>query len=1220
MKRKHLLLSSFLAFSLAGFCTPVPVKVTMNATSATMSMKDSEGNPVEVGTPQGQTYNFETEPGKYTLTAYDKSNPSIINGTIEITVSDRDGSIFDDDLDGQYKDGIDDINQFTIITNTVYVTNKHDDDSSSAWSLEAGDYTLDIRVNTREGEKIEVTRGSGKTASRYTFLALNGNSYHVAFIPNEEHRKEGYMTLYRGGTLTANINISGAIPQGGDFSITVPSAADLELGMKFTHFTDYTIIRPEKIENANGGKTYTYRLANGQIYNYRTWKPDGLTHAGYFTMSLDPASCPDIRFDEADYASHSPQAINHSVKSNGGYETGDILLNINPRGHITLKPGEEFLVHGMRMWEVSDNSTNNYFMEPDFHYTVLDSDFRPSSDVIEIENCSESGTSAWSKITATAPGTAIVLVTYDGINLNFYNKTEKREYMGGEYWGAIWPENTGVFVVSVGGSESQADPNMTVNEQYNQNALRLAGKYVDSEHDVFYYLDSEEGFPFTFTPSGVKEITMASPAISETAASYSGFSSKDVTLNGDGSCTLMLRYGRNIIRFADASGNATYQIVSAKPCHREITNETRPGSAVFQPGDKVKIQYSGLFHPANKIAGIYNMSAYVTYNGFPNGSSLILGSGQYTFGSAPSAQAVTVEIPDTLDVTASPVLLMNEGVIQVNGYGDPIGNHRNTSPVAGRSPNFTAVPHKTYFGAIPDIMLPLTPYKTFQIALEGAPKDADVVLAFAGKTLEADERGLYSGTYGTYSVTVKADGYRCFRNSYEIPDDADGLIKFTVAMEELGDAWDGKSMAQPATDSEGIYQIVTPAELAWFADHVNSKASDQDAILLSDLHLGNFDWTPVGTASASAFSGKFDGQGHTIAGLYISTTTNYQGLFGYVKEGSILGLSVEGSVSGKQYVGGLAGYLAANSSVDRCANHAKVSGSGTYVGGITGYVSVATATVSNAYNTGAVSGTTNCGGVIGSNNKDAVISNIFNVGEVKGSGVGGCIGGTTAKDKVSNAYSTTEYNVTAGQTLVSDERMASGEIAFLLGDAFFQTIGEDLYPRFEGLKVYHDDDTDEYFNRATGFKIDLGEGFGDVRIENNTLLMPKGSTYGLSLIATPALARLPEIVWTASDESVVTLEPAANSGISVTAVKPGNATIKAECSGNPEMSDVCNLVVNVSSGIENILSDFEDCQVSVFDIAGRCILRDVTVASLKTLSPGIYIVRSDVREIKLLVK
>lgn len=44
-------------------------------------------------------------------------------------------------------------------------------------------------------------------------------------------------------------------------------------------------------------------------------------------------------------------------------------------------------------------------------------------------------------------------------------------------------------------------------------------------------------------------------------------------------------------------------------------------------------------------------------------------------------------------------------MIQVNGYGDPIGNHRNTDPLTGRDANLNAVAHKTYFGRVPQTVI-----------------------------------------------------------------------------------------------------------------------------------------------------------------------------------------------------------------------------------------------------------------------------------------------------------------------------------------------------------------------------------------------------------------------------------------------------------------------------------------------------------------------------------
>ncbi len=1050
MKLKHLLLP------LAGVvCTmqteAAPVKVTMNTVSTTMSLtaKDS-GTAVETGDATNRIYNFETPAGEYILTAY-ATNGETVNGTIEITIPETD-----------------DAQDIRVITNTVYVTNKHTD--NTVWTVANGDYTLDVTVNTREGLHQTVTVGNSVTAGRKTFLALNGNSYNVSFIPSEEHVAEGFTTLYKSGTLTGNVNVYGAIPKGEDYSVSLPADAELVLGIKFTHFTTFTTVEPKSVTIEGDKKTHTYYLAQGQVYNFRTWKEGGLTQAGYFTMSADASRRTQLDFNDSDYSAYNPKQINHSVESNAGFETGDIFVNINERGHLSMTIGEKYDAHAMRTWQLTDNSTNNYFMEPDFHYTIVDPEGKPSKGVIEISNA-DTHESPWSEIKAIGNGTAIVLVTYDAISV----KMNGSAYLGGEYWGAIWPENTGVYVVTVGDDAKGINPNMTINAKYNTGTLKVAGKNVDAEHDVFYYLDTEAGASYTFTPEGVDNVSIAYPTIGSQTVSFNGFGTEGVTKNEDGSYTLLLKEGRQIVKLSDASGKSVYQVLTAKSCHREIVNLSREGSKTFQPGDKVKIQYSGLRHPANKLAGIYNMSAYVTYNGNPNGSSLILGSGQYTFGSAASAQAVTIEIPEDFDTTTKPAFILDEGVIQVNGYGDPIGNHRVISPTAGRSPNFTAVAHKTYFGAIPDVSIPVSAFKTFEIKIENNVDDAEMIVIFKpeNKELEPNDKGLYEGTYGTYSVVAIKSGYRCYRHEFTIDDNAEGVQTFVVEMEQSDVCWDGESLTEPNQEN-GEYLIATGSELAWFAQHVND-GNKADARLVKDIDLGNFAWTPIGISvwppsagDTHEFTGSFKGEGHKIEGLYINKPdATYQGLFGAVNNSSISGISVYGEVSSKDFAGGLIALMGENVTVDRCASYVDLTCLGSNSGGIAGRCDGKSSAITNSYNCGTITGTNNCGGILGANFDNIAIRNVFNTGEIRATKAGACIGtNTAANSNTENAFSIYEYAVTDGQTLVTEEQMCSGEVAYLLGEAFGQEIGVEEHPVLGGMKVYYDEATNSYSNKG----------------------------------------------------------------------------------------------------------------------------------------------------------
>lgn len=1056
MKKTKLLICALaLASGLGiGSAQAADVKVTMSLKSPTMTLTPKGGgDAVEVGEKSDYTYSFNASAGDYVLTAY-APDASTVTGTIEISVEDSK-----------------DVQEFIVYTIQAYASNK-------GWTIENGDYSINVKVYSREGKDMVTTLGNTTTAGRYSFLALNGCTYYATFVPSETRKAEGYTEVTKSATLTGEVTANIAIPLGSDFTVTVPENAYFELNQKFSHYVDFTKINPTSEEVKDGNRLITYNLSQGQVYNYRTSMEGKLTQAGKFTMEKVEENRPTLVFTQADYDAMSPKAINHSVQSNQGYETGDIFVNINEHNYLTMKSGESFKAHAMRTWELTDSQTNNYFIEPDFNYTVLDLDGKPSSGVIEIE---QKEGSAWADIKAIGKGTAIVLVTYDAIAVNQYSKTVKSPYMGGEYWGAIWPENTAAYVVSVDMPETSANPNMMINEKYNVNqetgesTLKNAGKYVDAEHDVFYYLDTEDGYKYTFTPDSVAEISIAYPTIGENMATYTGFGSNGVTKNEDGSYTLLLKEGRQIVKIVGADGNATYQVLTAKTCHREYINVNRPGSKIFQPGDKVTIQYSGLRHPSNKLAGIYNMSAYITYNGIPNGTSLILGAGQYTFGSVSSAQAVTVEIKENHDINETPEIVMNEGVIQVNGFGDPIGNHRNILFSAGRNPNFTAVAHKTYFGAIPDVAIPVTATKNFDIKVTCNVEDAEIEMTYLSKKVELVD-GATTGTYGAYSITAKKAGYHCYRNVFNIDDDAEGVQVFEVVMVEDANSWDGVSVKEPQ-EVDGVYQIAVPAELAWLAKQVNDKAEVKPSVQTADIELGGYPWTPIGTSS-NTFSSTYDGQNHKITGLYINNgTSNTQGLFGCVegKDGApakVSGVNVYGEVTGKRNVGGVAGELGAFAIVDRCSNHATITGTSDRIGGVVGGMFMSSDTLTNCYNTGEIISSSTRGGVVGYFRAGCVINNIYNIGKVKeGANSSACIGTNTDKSAFTNVFAIEDYDNKKGYTLVTEDQMKSGEVAYLLGEAFYQEIGVDDYPVFDGMKVGYDEANNVYYNIGKYYKI-----------------------------------------------------------------------------------------------------------------------------------------------------
>ena len=650
------------------------VTVTMNAKSKLIQslVNIATSESVSVGEPTSNKYTFEAPDGSYLLTAT-AGDGETVSGTIQL------------DIDADHT-------AFTIYSPEVRVRN-------TDW-VYGTDYSLNLLITTKEGQTVNTTMGDN-TSGNKMFMLFDGNTYYLDLVPSEARQAEGYLTSTYSGTVNFNSTIQVEAPMGYAYSVTVPAGATCFIGTKSAHFVKFKEVAPESI--TDGGTVYNYILADKQQYNYRIMQEGELTQAGIFTMSGDETKRPALAFTDADMEARSPKAIDHDVTSNGGYNVGDLFLNINPAGFLQLSGvGDTYDILPMRNWELTNSITANYFIEPDFHFTVVNLNGETDESVVKVEN---------ELLTAVGEGTAIVLVTYDGIHLDYYNNSAtSSSFAGGNDWGAIWPENTGAFVVTVGQQATGIVPNITINEEYLSTVTpwgggdpidtKLSMENVDAEFDVLYYLDTEDGFSYTFTPEGVASVTLARPVIGETMASYTGFSSEGVTANGDGSYTLLLTEGRNIVCLTNAEGKSVYQVMTAKPCHRDI----KVGDEVVdivKPGDAVTVQYSGLYHPAGKLAGIHNFNAFLDYKKASEGISVTKGKGnQYTMAANAAPQAVTFTVPDDW---SKKTIELADGVMGISGFGDPIGNHRATSKTTGRAPNFTAIQQNAVFGRVPAV-------------------------------------------------------------------------------------------------------------------------------------------------------------------------------------------------------------------------------------------------------------------------------------------------------------------------------------------------------------------------------------------------------------------------------------------------------------------------------------------------------------------------------------
>lgn len=298
----------------------------------------------------------------------------------------------------------------------------------------------------------------------------------------------------------------------------------------------------------------------------------------------------------------------------------------------------------------------------------------------------------------------------------------------------------------------------------------------------------------------------------------------------------------------------------------------------------------------------------------------------------------------------------------------------------------------------------------------------------------------------------------------------------STKVDEAGEVWNGEADTSWYQVDATEFQIATAEQLAGLAELVNAGYTFEGKtikltadILLNDTEgwenwnestKGLNTWTPIGNSWDNPFTGTLDGDGHSVSGIYINSTANYQGLVGVLGSGGTLqNLGVKASyIKGGYHVGGVCG--SSWGTVSNCYNTGSVTGSYA-VGGVCG---TNDGTVTNCYNTGSVTGSFYVGGVCGYNELDTV-TNCYNTGNVTGNNqVGGVCGQNDAT--VTNCYYLDTCGAAGEGTSKNAAEFASGEVAWLLstgknGEIWGQNLTldpKDSYPVLGGLKVVQNDD------------------------------------------------------------------------------------------------------------------------------------------------------------------
>lgn len=1003
-------------------------------------------------------YTIDLAPGAYWVDGYDANNDR--NGGVVIDVS-SDSSSFK--LQRMYQISV----------------------NPSSWVKDT-DYTLSLRVTDASGAERKAEFGSavnwGKTYTSCLFVV--GDTVSVTATPNAETHPN-YNPATASKTPTMNDSLSLTCKEFVTVTVTAPKGSTIDAGTLAKYYV-FSFLEPFARSVEDG--TATFHLDKNTDYFYRVRHPQGATYWNYVRLSADAA----YTVTEEDLGltgDFNKSTIYHF--ENNVYDRAGIYLNINTKGYKNMAVGETFELNSFRNWFAIESFMNAKVALPEMHYQVIDVNGNASDVVTITPNALNSNVAV---MEAKHEGTAIVLVTYDAMT-HMAGQTSTASHR----FSAIWPELTGVFVVNVGADGSAIQTNMNL-DRMDAVIEKDEARQLDAEHDILFYTGTE-GASYSFKPEAGCTVSVLRPTVTAASMTYSGgFTNTGVTTAEDGTVTVSgLITGRNIIKVTKG-GLSTYQVVTArgvsyKFVNAEGTELTQEELAAIKPGDSVTIQFSNLISPKEKLSGAYNFNFSLYMQG-PDGTFFKSDPGGnfgvYDFSGNPERQKLTVTIPK---FWAEETYTLSGAIKQAGWPGVP--THRGITYAVGTNPGFDAPKTAGILSRLPEITIPvvkldfLTGKLSFQDQNGTAidRKDLTVTLAdSAGNGIAVAEDGTFKAYAEEYFYTVSGAGVEYATGSVTMKEE--GSNEFTITLQATAaGAWDGKTQTEPQTDENGVYQIGTGAELAWFV--AKSKDADVSGVLTADINLGKYAWLNISSSKKVVL----DGADFEITGLNATA-----GLFAQIGSNSYIhDLTIRGAVSGKGSAGAIAGYASGTApKIANCFNYAVITSTGNNVGGLVGYT-YQNAVIENCANFGAVTGGSSVGGIIGGTvSNGSTITGCYNTAEISatGSKAGGIIGGTSSEMTVASCYNTGKISGTASGGIAGEVKgnvnwsgTVQGKITisacYSVGEAGSAVFGTVDTASSEISKCYYlntlnADANAEALNEADLKDADLSDAFGPV--------------------------------------------------------------------------------------------------------------------------------------------
>ena len=223
-------------------------------------------------------------------------------------------------------------------------------------------------------------------------------------------------------------------------------------------------------------------------------------------------------------------------------------------------------------------------------------------------------------------------------------------------------------------------------------------------------------------------------------------------------------------------------------------------------------------------------------------------------------------------------------------------------------------------------------------------------------------------------------------------------------------------------EGNGSYTVTSADGLMNVAELVNGGKTDINITLDKNIDLTGKDWTPIGTSFDNSYTGTFDGGGHTITGLTITTKDQFVGLFGYLnRAGTVKNVVMEGIQITSNHMFGNTGGVAGFSwgTIENCSVSGSVSGT-VYVGGVVG--AQIDGSITGCSSSATVKGMVDVGGVAGQTNSSATLTACYATGNVtleidpKKNIAGGGLVGMNAGSSLLACYATGNVTSTGSST------------------------------------------------------------------------------------------------------------------------------------------------------------------------------------------------------------